>query len=160
MYLTKASGILETDISVKILNATLKVRDLLGAVDAFDDPDKTLYLNRIKQFSQKLVVCLQLCSKRVKDILLDRLATDLQDAIDCMVKESSFYMSAAKMVLSHPKSPEALAVQKASKVRLEKESLRIDAIVSCKDGELFYATVSRNPYYRIIRLRKRTSIPF
>ena len=107
------------------------------------------YLQTIKLIKQNHVTCLQLSTKRIKEMLSDKLVAELQDALECATKECSFFMASTKFALQWPDSAEAFEAQKASRTKLTTDLFRIERAVS-SNGDENVPSILRESILRII----------
>ncbi len=114
------------------------LRQLLTSIG---DRENGLNVHLIKQFTQKLVSCLQLATKRVKEIMSDRLAGELAECVDCISKEAHFLMVAFKMVASWPTSSQAVELLNISSSKIIGEMVKLEKIIMCKDADEYYQTL-------------------
>lgn len=129
----------------KILNSNSLLVNLLKQIknSSLEVKGHRDYIHLLKRLAQTVTSSCQLSTKRVKDIVSDKLAADLQDAILTVTRESNTYLTGCRMVLTWPTSEEAKQVHQTSQGILEMAIERINAIVTCKDADTFYANPSR-----------------
>jgi hypothetical protein len=100
------------------------------------------YLHAMRYFSQNITLCIQISTKRVKEINSDQVSSELVDAIKGVEKDAPELLMAAKIALLRPDSLDAGELFSLACERMVTELQRIENVVSNKPS--FLDTDSEN----------------
>jgi uncharacterized coiled-coil protein SlyX len=140
---TRILDVFDESEIVKILKANELVRLLLEKVKVhpLDPSAHTDFVHILKRVGQAVFQACQAAQSRVKDLVSERLAQELQDAIRTISKESPNYLMCCNMLVTWPDSIEAKNALKASQALIVTETTKIDRIVTCKDPDEYFSSI-------------------
>jgi hypothetical protein len=140
---TRILDVFDESEIVKILKANELVRMLLDKVKEhpLDPSAHSEFVHVLKRVGQSIFLACQAAQTRVKDLVSDRLAQELQDAIRTISKESPNYLMCCNMLVSWPDNIEAKNALKASQALIVTETIKIDRIITCKDPDEYFASI-------------------